>query len=212
MPLQPTQPIKLIGISCLIVLLYGCGASAPVQPVEIQQTPTESDTLATESPDGKPALAPAIQTAFNKGMQAINNKEYDKAIDIFFAMSRAYPELSGPYANLGMLLAAKKDYANAEAALKQALQLNPDNPEIYNHLGLLYRQTGRFDEALQIYSQGLEHSPENINLLRNTGILLELYFNNSTEALKHYQRYLELQPDDKQVQIWIADLNQRNTP
>ena len=73
----------------------------------------------------------------------------------------------------------------------------------------MYRHSGRFEKALEIYKQGLEVAPENSNLLRNTGIVLELYLHNPEAAVPYYKRYLEQKPEDKQVQLWIADLNQR---
>lgn len=202
MLLQPQQCIKRIGLTSLLIMLCGCNAA--VKQANVAQ--------ATSNSTHKAALNPSIENAFQKGLEAIQNNDRDRAIDIFYAISRANPDLSGAYANLGMLLLDKKDYANAETALRQALRLNPDNPEVYNNLGLLYRHNGRFDDALQMYRQGLEQNPENSHLLRNTGILLDLYLDTPTEALEYYQRYLAQQPNNRQVQLWIADLNQRIMP
>lgn len=210
MVLQPRQLIKSLGTTCLIATLYACGASAPVQQTSTTEEviPNSGDAQVVEQ-SNKSQLGPEIEQEFKHGIKAMVERDYDKAEEIFYNMTRANPNLSGPYANLGVILKTKKDYQNAEIALKRALELNPENPEIYNHLGLVYRESGRFNNAFEIYKQGLEFAPENINLLRNTGILLELYLNTPEAALPYYQRYLEKKPDDKQVQIWIADLNLR---
>lgn len=212
MVLQPRQLIKSLGTTCLIATLYACGASAPVQQTSTTEaTPSSGSTQAVQAvqQSNNPQLDPEIENEFNHGIKAMVERDYDKAEEIFYNMTRANPNLSGPYANLGVILKTKKDYQNAEIALRRALELNPENPEIYNHLGLVYRESGRFNNAFEIYKQGLEFAPENSNLLRNTGILLELYLNTPEAALPYYQRYLEKKPDDKQVQIWIADLNLR---
>ncbi len=202
MALQPLQLTKFSGAACLVVMLYACGASTPVVQTGPKMT---SEATATEHA----ALDPKIEHEFNLGLKFMMEKKYDKAEEILLKMTQTYPNLSGPYANLGTVLKAKEDYQNAEAAFKQALRLNTENAEAYNHLALLYRQTGRFNDALQTYKQGLMVAPTNTNLLRNTGILLELYLNSPEAALKYYQRYLEKKPDDKQVQQWVAILNQK---
>ncbi len=212
MVLQPRQLIKSFGIAWLTATLYACGASAPVQQsstVAATATTSGSTSVKTVPQSNKSNLDSDIVNEFNHGIKAMVDRDYDKAEEIFYNMTRANPDLSGPYANLGVVLKAKKDYQNAEIAFRRALELNPENAEIYNHLGLMYRESGRFNNALEIYRQGLVVAPENTNLLRNTGILLELYLNTPQAALQYYQRYLMKKPEDKQVQIWIADLNIR---
>ncbi len=202
MALQPLQLTKFGGTACLIIMLYACGASTPVVQTSPKMT---SEATTTE----RTALDPEIEHEFNLGLKFMMEKKYDKAEEVLLKMTQTYPNLSGPYANLGTVLKAKEDYQNAEVAFKQALRLNTKNPETYNHLALLYRQTGRFNDALQTYKQGLMIASTNTNLLRNTGILLELYLNSPEAALEYYQRYLEEKPDDKQVQQWAAILNQK---
>lgn len=211
----PRQLTRPLGALCLAALLGACsstGTRAPETNVPAPASIAIDTPEAPNRPAEKVELPAAIVDEFNLGLKAMEQRDYEQAEKIFYAMTQAYPDLSGPYANLGAALLAKKDYPTAATALKRALQLNPDNPEIYNHLGLLYRRDGRFDQALEYYRQGLEIAPDNRNLLRNAGILLELYLNTPEAALQYYQRYIELKPDDRQVQIWIADLSRRIEP
>lgn len=207
--------VKPLGALCLTALLCACGSTGTAVPETSGPEPagTAVDTTAPPKQQAEKAELPlAIVAEFKLGLKAMEQRDYERAEKIFYEMTQTYPDLSGPYANLGAALMAKKDYRTAETALKRALQLNPDNPEIYNHLGLLYRRDGRFNQALEYYRQGLEIAPDNSNLLRNAGILLELYLNAPEAALQYYQRYIELKPDDRQVQIWIADLSRRIEP
>ena len=206
MALQPLQLAKLGATAGLLAMLFGCGANTPTLQTSTAPSTTVSDNAVTTE---LPPLDPEIEQRFNLGIKAMAAKNYDKAEEVFLKMTQAYPDLSGPYANLGTVLKQKQDFRNAENAFKQALRLNAENAETYNHLALLYRQSGRFNDALQTYKQGLMIAPENTNLLRNIGILLELYLGSPATALEYYQRYLEQQPDDKQVQLWVAVLTQQ---
>jgi len=190
----------------LALLLTGCGASTPTKPAS-QPTPAKPAAEATNQVAS--GVDPRIAAEFDTGLKALMGGDRKGAEDVFFAMTRAYPDMPGPYANLGMLLSLRGDYDNAIIALKRAVELGPTLIEAYNQLGLAYRHKGRFHEALEIYRRGLEVDPKNKNLLRNTGILLDIYLDMPKEAYNHYQRFLELVPDDKQVKIWSASVAAR---
>jgi tetratricopeptide (TPR) repeat protein len=53
------------------------------------------------------------------------------------------------YTNLGRLYVALQDYAQARAALLEAVQINPFDPTIHMYLAESYRQLGQSDQAQQ---------------------------------------------------------------
>jgi tetratricopeptide (TPR) repeat protein len=77
--------------------------------------------------------------------------EFLRAAELFEAELRATrrPD-AGVYANLGLALAKGGELARAEAALLQALQLDPGHAEALTNLAALYEATGRSDEALRL--------------------------------------------------------------
>ncbi len=44
---------------------------------------------------------------------------------------------------------------------------------------------------------------------RNLGVLCDLYLHDYQCALEQFQDYLELEPGDKEVAIWVADVKRR---
>ncbi len=195
--------VKWLGIA-LALLLAGCGGSAQKKETFDSQPDGNATGVTAES-----LVDPRIAAEFDMGLKALMGGDRKGAEDVFFAMTRSHPDMPGPYANLGMLMTLRKDYQNAEIALKRAMELAPDNAEVYNLLGLLYRQTGRFNAALEIFQRGLGIAPKHQNLLRNTGILLDVYLDMPKQALEHYMRYRALVPDDRQVEIWSASVTAR---
>ncbi len=52
-----------------------------------------------------------------------------------------------------------KDYNKALAALKKALDVDKNNPDVHNYLGYSYRNLGDYDSAFKHYNQALVLSP-----------------------------------------------------
>ena len=55
---------------------------------------------------------------------------------------------------------SNSNYLEAEAYLRAALDINPNNPYTLLNLGVVYQDTGRTKEAIQMYEKVLELNPE----------------------------------------------------
>ena len=134
----------------------------------------------------------------------------DEAEAVLLALTRDFPDLAGPYVNLGILYGRAGHAEKAEQALRKALALRPDNAAAHNELGILYREQGRFEEARAAYQAALKADPKYAYAHLNLGILLDIYLQRPAEALPHYEAYQALQPrPDKTVALWIVDLKRR---
>ncbi len=64
--------------------------------------------------------------AFQEGVQALRAKEYDRAVQAFRRAVALLPNTPRAWGNLGLALALKGEYEDAEAALQKALEIQPD--------------------------------------------------------------------------------------
>jgi tetratricopeptide (TPR) repeat protein len=151
-----------------------------------------------------------IRYDFGKANQALKQGEVDRGIELLTRIGESSPELSAVHINLGIAYQRVGDFEHAEASLLEALALNPSHPVAHNELGIVYRRIGRFDESRKSYEAALELQPNFHFARKNLAILCDLFVSDLDCALEHYEFYRAAVPDDVNVEIWIADLRNRN--
>ncbi|MBI3773068.1 MAG: tetratricopeptide repeat protein [Gammaproteobacteria bacterium] len=203
---------RLAGLLLTAVLLSGCGgATDPVRPRTDAPPPPAPITGAKGGAAATAAalVDPAAQADYDRALKAMQDQKFGDAETIFFELVKNHPDYAGPYANIGILFKRKGKNNEAEQAFKKSLELNKENADVYNHLAILYRDQGKFDLARQTYEAGLQIAPAHPHLNLNLGILLDLYLNQPEKALGYFQTAQKLNPDDKQIKIWLADIQKR---
>lgn len=156
-----------------------------------------------------PAVSGESRRDFKRAVVMMNEKDYDKAIEILEKVIERSPGVTAPYINIAMAYGQIDKLKQAEKHLKTALNLFPDHPAASNEYGLLLRKSGRFAEARKIYEKTLTSFPKYLPAHRNLGILCDLYLHDQACAIKQYEIYSKAMPEDKQVKMWIADLQMR---
>lgn len=188
------------------------GVLAPPGQAAVDQVVPPSVVTATPKPAQSKVEIPAeAHQEYQSALKLMRDNDTRKAITAFEQMSTKFPQLSSPFANLGILYQKEGRFEDAEKALNQAIRLNNQIPTYYNQLGILYRKLGKFSDARTAYENALRlDSHYNLAHL-NIGILFDLYLGDPDKALVHYTRYQNLLSQaDKQVAGWIADLLARN--
>ena len=72
--------------------------------------------------------------------------------------------------HLAALIAHQMGEVNrAIECLKQAIQLDRENPQYHNNLGVIYRSVDRFDEAVSCYQTAIKLTPDNAEAHSNLG-------------------------------------------
>ena len=152
-----------------------------------------------------------VETDFNRAVDLMQQDKYSQAIELLKSVVEREQRLPAPYVNLAIAYNKTGNSKEAEASLITALKLDIGHPVANNELGLLYRKEGKFNAARVAYSNAIEQHPDYLPAKRNLGILCDLYMHDYQCALKQYEDYLEHQPDDKNVAIWVADVKNRIT-
>lgn len=199
----------------LLAVVAGCASSAKLAPGEGDVAAAEVSVERLD--DGRSGfvleeesqLDGDLRDRFEEGVEALEEEEYQAAVDAFSEVVEAHPGQTAPQINLAAAHMGLEQTEEAEEPLQKALRLVPGHPLASHRYGLLLRRQGRFDEARQVYETALEEFPEYHPIRRNLAILCDLYIGDLEYALEQYEIYAEERPDDEQVKVWIAELRGR---
>jgi tetratricopeptide (TPR) repeat protein len=125
-------------------------------------------------------------------------------------MTQTYPDLSGPYANLGILYRNANQLAESEGALQKATEKAPWDAATWTEYGVTLRQAGKFSEARTAYEKATAVNPAYAPAHRNLGVLLDLYLDDPLTAQTELETYKTLTGEEKPVNGWLAELRSRN--
>lgn len=183
-------------------------------PVTLTLRPAASaGGLGVTAPAGGDAAAAnkanaALAALAKTGAEHLSAGRNDEAIAAFTEVVGKAPTCTDCYVNLGIGHANKKQYAEAEAALKKAIELKADNATAHNQLASVYNAQRKFELAAEASANAAKYTAAgdpagggNAEALYNQGVALfnggkfaeaKTAFEGATKAdpkysLAHYQ-------------------------
>ncbi|MCX7011177.1 MAG: tetratricopeptide repeat protein [Candidatus Sumerlaeota bacterium] len=131
----------------------------------------------------------------------------ERAEELYQRAHQLLPESARPYWKLGNLRLQGKDYPRAREYYDKALELDPKFSPVYNNLGILAQAESNFQEAERDFKKAIELDPRFTKAYKNLGILYESHMNKPKDAVRYYQKYIELGGEDSaEVQGWVAQI------
>ena len=154
------------------------------------------------------------QPANTEAIMALGNiqrgrKEFDDCADVY---SKGIATIDTPerphwliYYFRGICNERAKKWAAAEADLKMALKLYPDQPHVLNYLGYSWVDQGvNLDEGMRMIRRAVEQRPDDGYIVDSLGWAY-YRLGNYDEAVKHLERAVELKPDDPTINDHLGD-------
>lgn len=153
----------------------------------------------------------ATTDAFDQGLAAAREGDLQGAVVLFRTALETTPDCVECQRNLGLVLGQLQAWDEAEAALREALALDPDNPETYEGLASIYNAQRRFDDAAEASAAATRLSGGGGGGDDPTAVFDQgLIFWNSgrlDEARQQFERTLELDPNHGEAHYWLGMAN-----
>lgn len=118
------------------------GSKVPELKKKLQDDPTDREAL----------LALALEYSVQK--------QFDKAVETYFALLKIDPNNFHAYNNLGILYKKAGQYRDSLYCYQQAQKINPDSYWVPYNMGLAYEAMGRMQEARESYGKALSLNPD----------------------------------------------------
>ncbi len=114
------------------------------------------------------------------------------------------PDYAAARINLGNTLLAAGRVADAILQFELARQITPGDPQVHYDLGLALARSGRPADAALAFEYALRLQPDNAEAHDDLGNVLSELGDREAEALAHYRRALELDPNSAKIHFNLA--------
>jgi len=168
-----------------------------------------------------------LTAAFKNATDLTQAGKYDEAIAAYNELSAKSPSIPEVQYNLGFIYSQKKDWPNAEAAYKKALELKPsyseanagllrvyqesgqaekvtelaaaagNDPKVQFNLGVTFLNAGKGEEALAAFQKASAADPSNAEPYFYIGTVL-VGQNKVPDAVTNLEKYLSMNPSNAQ--------------
>src|SRR6201999_2951584 len=98
-----------------------------------------------------------------------------------------------------------KDWTKAEADMRKALDLQPEQPHVLNYLGYSWIDQGiHLDDAMKMINRAVDHRPDDGYIVYSLGWS---YYRtgNYDDAVKTLERAIDLKPEDPTINDHLGD-------
>jgi len=139
-------------------------------------------------------LAADAASLERQAFRAYQQREWAEAVRLYESYHAMGEGKASTYDNLGVALTNLGRLSQAEAALRRAIELEPEHRWAFNHLGFVLREQGRVGESIRMFERQIRISPPDPYAYRNLAAALaqEGRFDEADAvALEHERRTYE---------------------
>jgi tetratricopeptide (TPR) repeat protein len=150
-------------------------------------------------------LLPPVALAgdFERGLEALEKKDYDKAIACFDAHIKANPRDASGYYMRGVAYGNNRDFDRAIDDFSLAIKLNPKDPDVFNDRGQAYGEKRQFDRALADFAEAIRLDPKHADAHCNRAIV-RVTTKEYQKAVEGYTEAIRLDPGHARAYCGLA--------
>ncbi len=173
-----------------------------------------SCTITTPSGQGAGTAASKMEGTpaelHKAGVKALQSKDYRGAIDLLKRAidsdaSMTNSSMKDGWYDLGLSYAGANNHAEAIAAFRKQIEIDPNHKHANSDLAMELQQTGKTDEAIAAYRKQLEMAPYEKTTHKNLGLLLE-QLGRDADARTELEAAAAIPPNDPETKMALAQV------
>jgi len=190
-------------------------AAVPAPVVVDPPAPAPLPARAPNSGSRYPYLSPArpapgnraeAKLALARGVAAQEARQFDEAMKEYESAAESDPAFFEAYYNLGIAATQAGKLPQALGAYEYALAIDPDSANARYNLALCLKQARYLPDALNELEKLLARSPHETRAHLAIANIYALSLNQPDKARPHYQKVIEIDPQDPQaatIRNWL---------
>jgi type IV pilus assembly protein PilF len=171
----------------------------------------QQNTRSNLPEQGRVTTDPSVTANISLGIEYMQRKEYQIALDRLIRARDMDPGYFGTYNVLGVLYQRLGDNNTADDYFKRAIKLNPADSSVFNNYGQFLCATNQYEEAQDAFNQAasnpLYQTPE--MPLTNAGICASRH-NQLEDAENFFRKALELNSEQPEPLFRMSEISYSN--
>ena len=110
------------------------------------------------------------------------------------SLAKANPKNADAWTALGNAQMDAQRFADAIISYQRSLEIDPKNVNVRVDMGTCYRGVSQPEKAVEEYRKGMKYDPRHAMAHMNAGVVLAFDLGRKAEAVKEFEKYLELAP------------------
>ncbi len=137
--------------------------------------------------------APSAQEYFQKGSQALAQRQTPQAVQYFKQALAINPDLALAWRGLGVALGQQGLWSESVQAHRRATRLLPQQAQGWLNLGWAEHRNGKDKVAVKVLNHALTLDPQNPQVLNALGIVY-LFLNQPAQAVQATRQVIQIDP------------------
>ena len=177
---------------------------------ELEARALDMESLSKTVDERDAQIARLCETVAERDRQIARNK--DETIHLESQNHSRMPAIGmiESHQSIRQVLIAANKKTDAVFAIEKLIESYDDYAPGHNELGVLYCETGNPEKALVAYQKAVSLDPGNVTFRKNLADFLHVVMKQPEEAIRHYEKVLELNPKETESHMILGNLRIAN--
>lgn len=148
-----------------------------------------------------------VDQLLQEGLQAFENKEFTKAMEIAKQLQQEYADSPEGYHFEGLIHQTYANWDESIVAFSKAIGESPYDPNLYNFRGFAYLNNGEMRKAEKDFKEAIEL--DDFEPAHRNFVLWQILNDRIDEAVEYLTERIKQKPDDAENLMLMGDLLSR---